>query len=253
MIAVTSLEDTSIFSTQLDNSSITSVITPTQDQPMPEFLHNINSATNYPNANVKPAPHQSDKNKTETKLKLLSTHIRQNADIFWTFQFHFSLCTFSGQLQLSEYIMWRFKQNDEEDEDTCMAAAAFIFLASKLSTNKQTNKQKRIRFRVRPTLSKRKIYDGDELLVDLRNDDVGLSRELRSSCKNVFRMSSENFENLMCLVGPAVQKKNTNFRYSIGVRERLAITLRFLATGDSYHSMTYLFKVSTQSISLIIP
>jgi hypothetical protein len=67
--------------------------------------------------------------------------------------------------------------------------------------------------------------------MDLRNDDVGLSRELRSSFKNVFRMSSENFENLMCLVGPAVQKENTNFRHAIGVTERLAVTLRFLATG----------------------
>ena len=35
--------------------------------------------------------------------------------------------------------------------------------------------------------------------------------------------------------------------------EHLATTLRFLATGDSYHSMMYLFKVSMQSISLIIP
>jgi hypothetical protein len=137
---------------------------------------------------------------------------------------------------------WRFKGNEEEDEDMCMAAAGFIFLASKLSKEKKK----------RPTLSKRKIYDGDEL-VHMRNDDVQLSGELRSSFKNFFRMSSEDFENLMCLVGPAVYKKNTNFRHVIGVTELLAITLRFLVTGDSYHSVMYLFKVSTQSISLIIP
>jgi hypothetical protein len=102
-------------------------------------------------------------------------------------------------------------------------------------------------------LSKIKIYDGDEPLVDLRNGDVGLSGELRSSFKNFFRRSSEDFENLICLVGPAVQKININFRHAIGVMERLAITLRFLATGDSYHSMMYMFKVSTQSMLLIIP
>jgi hypothetical protein len=62
-----------------------------------------------------------------------------------------------------------------------MAAAGFIFLASKLS--KEKNKR---RFWVRPTLSKRKIYEGDKLLVDLRNDDDGLSGELRSSFKNFF-------------------------------------------------------------------
>jgi hypothetical protein len=98
---------------------------------------------------------------------------------------------------------------------------------------------------VTPTLSERKIYDGDKLLVDLRNDDVGLSGELRSSLKNVFRMCSEDFESLICLVGPVVQKKHTNFRHAIGVTERLA-------TGSSYHSVMYLFKVLAQSISLII-
>ena len=40
-----------------------------------------------------------------------------------------------------------------------------------------------------------------------------------------FRISNEDFENFICLVGPAVDKKNTNFRNAIGVKERLAITL----------------------------
>nr|CAI5858980.1 unnamed protein product [Callosobruchus analis] len=34
---------------------------------------------------------------------------------------------------------------------------------------------------------------------------------------------------------------------------RLAITLRFLATGDSYKSLMYLFQVSYLTISLIVP
>jgi hypothetical protein len=37
-------------------------------------------------------------------------------------------------------------------------------------------------------------------------------------------MSSEDLENLMCLVGPVVNKKNTDFKDSISVTERLPIT-----------------------------
>jgi hypothetical protein len=50
-------------------------------------------------------------------------------------------------------------------------------------------------------------------------------------------MSNEDFENLVCLVGPAVNQKNTNFRNAISVREGLAMTLRFLTNGDSYYSV----------------
>ena len=58
-------------------------------------------------------------------------------------------------------------------------------------------------------------------------------------------------ENSSRLVGPVVNKKNTNFK-NIRVTERLAIELRFSATGESYHSMKYLSEVSKQSVSPII-
>jgi hypothetical protein len=43
------------------------------------------------------------------------------------------------------------------------------------------------------------------------------------------------------------------FRKPTPVQERLALTLHFLASGDSYISLQYLFKISKQSISSIIP
>ncbi|KAJ8948966.1 hypothetical protein NQ318_022990 [Aromia moschata] len=50
-----------------------------------------------------------------------------------------------------------------------------------------------------------------------------------------------------------ISKLNTNMRDSIKARERLALTLRFLATGDSYHSLMYLFRIPVCTISKIIP
>nr|CAH7757296.1 unnamed protein product [Callosobruchus chinensis] len=43
-------------------------------------------------------------------------------------------------------------------------------------------------------------------------------------------MSSEDFEILINLIGPKVEKKNTRFREAIPIKERLAIRMRFLAT-----------------------
>lgn len=71
--------------------------------------------------------------------------------------------------------------------------------------------------------------------------------------QNFTRMSLEDFSYLLNKISPVVSKQDTQLRQAIPARMRLAITLRFLATGDSYKSLHYLFKVSPQIISKIIP
>jgi hypothetical protein len=49
-----------------------------------------------------------------------------------------------------------------------------------------------------------------------------------------------------------ISKKDTAFKKAISVQERLALTLHFLASGDSYVSLQYLFQISKQAISCIV-
>jgi hypothetical protein len=44
-------------------------------------------------------------------------------------------------------------------------------------------------------------------------------------------MDHSHFKALSEMVAPKISRKNTNFHDSISVDERLAITVRFLATG----------------------
>lgn len=71
--------------------------------------------------------------------------------------------------------------------------------------------------------------------------------------ENFLRMDSATFEELLELVSPLIQKQETNMRKPISPRERLAVTLRFLASGDSFHSLAALFRIPHNSISTIVP
>jgi hypothetical protein len=52
--------------------------------------------------------------------------------------------------------------------------------------------------------------------------------------KNFMRMSKTNFYMLLGIVEPIITKQNTHFRESVPTEMKLAITLRCLATRDSF-------------------
>ena len=65
-------------------------------------------------------------------------------------------------------------------------------------------------------------------------------------------MSPERFKHLLQLVGPKISKKDTRLRNAIPAAERLALTLRFLASGDSQKSLSFAFRIGTTTVSNII-
>lgn len=85
-----------------------------------------------------------------------------------------------------------------------------------------------------------------KLLIELKNEEPELYR-------NFLRMDFQQYEHLLALVTPFIKKEDTVMRKSISAGERLVLTLRFLATGESFHSLQYLFRIPPSTISAIVP
>ncbi|KAF2893610.1 hypothetical protein ILUMI_12562 [Ignelater luminosus] len=69
--------------------------------------------------------------------------------------------------------------------------------------------------------------------------------------RNYLRMSS--FENLLQRVENNIAKIDTFMRDSISARSRLEVTLRFLATGETYRSLMYDTRIHESTISRFVP
>jgi hypothetical protein len=50
-----------------------------------------------------------------------------------------------------------------------------------------------------------------------------------------------------------IRKADTNYRTIVSPLERLLLTLRFLASGDSFTSLMYLSRISKQAIYKTVP
>ena len=58
---------------------------------------------------------------------------------------------------------------------------------------------------------------------------------------------------MLDLVCPHIEKEDTKFQKAISAAEKLAITLRFLATRDSQQTLSFLFKVGKMTVSKMVP
>jgi len=122
-----------------------------------------------------------------------------------------------------------------------------LAIAQVLVDRQRRQKRRPKRYQTREWLLRRPLHGQyDQLMVELREEDVGAFR-------NFIRMEPRMFQELLDRVGPRLLKKDSFWRKALVPGLKLAITLRHLATGDSYQSLMYAFRVASNTISSFVP
>lgn len=100
---------------------------------------------------------------------------------------------------------------------------------------------------VRKWISKRPMMGASNSLLN------EISMEDPQSYRNHLRMTEEGFNFLLQRVTPLIERKNTYMRDALCAKLKLQITLRYLATGDSFASLQYLYRVPKCTASKFLP
>ena len=98
---------------------------------------------------------------------------------------------------------------------------------------------------VRPSVERR-VQLGQfstRLMQELRVEDV-------LAYRNFLRVDPAMFEEVLNRIIPRLTKQDTFYRKALTPALKLSFTLRYLASGDSYHSLMYGLRVSHNTISL---
>lgn len=105
-------------------------------------------------------------------------------------------------------------------------------------------------------LRKRERTKYIRLINTARNSKCAMSliHEMRlydeESHRNYFRMSRHLFDELLSMVDALIQHP-PNHRFPINSQQRLALTLRILATGESYQSSGFSFRMAKSTVKII--
>ena len=79
-----------------------------------------------------------------------------------------------------------------------------------------------------------------------------LETESRGDFVGYLRMEPAMFHELVQRLTPRLTKQTTNYRKPLCPGIKIAITLRFLATGNSYRSLAFSFRVANCTISIFV-
>ena len=86
----------------------------------------------------------------------------------------------------------------------------------------------------------------DRLMVELRNEDL-------RCYKNFLRMPPDMFDELVQRLTPYLERQDTFMRKALTPGLKVALTLRYLASGDENPSLMFGFRVGCSTIAQIIP
>ena len=79
-----------------------------------------------------------------------------------------------------------------------------------------------------------------------------MERESQGDFTNYMRMEPRMFHELLHRLSPRLTKQDTNYRRAHEPGLKLVITLRYMTTGDSYHRLSYSFRVPHNTITVIV-
>ncbi|KAJ8884020.1 hypothetical protein PR048_015877 [Dryococelus australis] len=118
--------------------------------------------------------------------------------------------------------------NDETNKALFVCSGAKVIIANHLFQQKRKRRRRR-----------------SELL------GVMKSQQISDQYKNFIRTSPTTFKDLLIKIVSEICKKEPHLRRELSIQ--LVVTVRFLATEDSYSSLQYLSRMSKQAIAKITP
>ncbi|XP_061584677.1 uncharacterized protein zgc:194221 [Cololabis saira] len=121
---------------------------------------------------------------------------------------------------------------------------SLLYIAAVHSLNKRRARRRRS-FWVQKGLQTRQV-EGEfhRLISELRFGDARFQR--------YFRVDKTEFAALVNRVGPRISRMDTTYRRAIGPAERLAVCLRYLATGDSFRTIARSYRVGHSTVCSIV-
>lgn len=126
----------------------------------------------------------------------------------------------------------------------CLLASS---AAAMLVVNKRKNEEKQ----KREWVKKWKLRREERGCFSLLTKELLL--EDSNSFRQYLRMNDECFQEIMSYVQRDLTKKDTIMRSAISAKEKVAIVLRFLATGETFRSLEYQSRLSESFLSNVVP